>query len=79
MTRAHYLKIIHRDPKPANVLLAEDGTSRLTDFGAAHFGAEEGVTETGATVGTLHYLSPEALNGEAVDTRTDIWALGVML
>lgn len=79
LTRAHYLKIIHRDLKPANVLLAEDGTSRLTDFGTAHFETEEGVTETGATVGTLHYLSPEALNGEVVDTRADIWALGVML
>ena len=79
LTRAHYLKIIHRDLKPANVLLAEDGTAQLTDFGVAHFGAKERVTETGTTVGTLDYLSPEALNGEEVDPRSDIWAFGVLL
>jgi serine/threonine-protein kinase len=79
LTRAHYLKIIHRDLKPANVLLAEDGTAHLTDFGVAHFGAKERVTETGTMVGTLDYLSPDVLNGEEVDARSDIWAFGVML
>src|SRR5260370_4807427 len=79
LTRTHRLNIIHRDLKPANVLIAEDGTPRLTDFGVARFATHQRVTETGLTVGTLHYLSPEALNGEEVDPRTDIWAFGVML
>ncbi|MBC8171001.1 MAG: protein kinase [Anaerolineae bacterium] len=79
LTRAHYLKIIHRDIKPANVLIAADGTPRLTDFGVAHLGAQERVTRTGSIVGTLDYLSPEALSGGAVDNRSDIWAFGVML
>jgi serine/threonine protein kinase/predicted ATPase len=80
LTRAHYLKIIHRDIKPANVLIAPDGTPRLTDFGVAQIGnLKERVTRTGSIVGTPDYLSPEALNGEQVDNRSDIWAFGVML
>jgi predicted ATPase/Tfp pilus assembly protein PilF len=79
LTRAHRLNIIHRDLKPVNVLLAEDGTPRLTDFGVARMGSEMPVTQTGTAVGTLGYLSPEALNGATVDARTDIWAFGVML
>ena len=79
LTRAHHLNIIHRDLKPANVLIASDGTLRLTDFGVAHMGKMERVTGTGVAVGTLDYLSPEILSGEAVDNRADIWSFGVML
>jgi serine/threonine protein kinase len=79
LTRAHHLNIIHRDLKPANVLIAEDGTPRLSDFGIAHFGAKQRVTATNAIIGTIDYLAPEMLNGEAVDTRADIWSFGVML
>jgi len=79
LTRAHRLKIIHRDIKPANVLLAEDGTPRLTDFGVAHFGDATRMTQTGAMIGTLAYLSPEACSGMELDARADIWAFGVML
>ncbi len=79
LTRAHRLKIIHRDLKPANVLIAEDGTPRLTDFGVAQIQDKTRVTRTGAVVGTLNYLSPEALNGDPIDERTDIWAFGVLL
>lgn len=78
LTRAHRLNILHRDIKPANVLLAEDGTPRLTDFGMALM-EQSHVTQSGVIVGTLAYLSPEALNGEELDERTDIWAYGVML
>lgn len=79
LTRAHRLNIIHRDLKPANILIAADGTPRLTDFGVSHFGKRERVTQTGVAVGTLDYLSPEALNGDSTSAKTDIWAFGVIL
>lgn len=79
LTRAHRLRIIHRDLKPANILLAEDGTPRLTDFGVAYLSDKPEVTRTGAVVGTVNYLSPEALNGLPFDARTDVWAFGIML
>jgi serine/threonine-protein kinase len=79
LTRAHRLKILHRDLKPANILIAEDGTPRLTDFGVAQIQGKTRVTRTGAMIGTLAYLSPEALNGEPIDERSDIWAFGVIL
>lgn len=79
LTRAHRLNIVHRDLKPANVLIADDGTPRLTDFGVARMGELERVTGTGTAVGTLDYLPPEAINGQEVDGRADIWAFGVML
>jgi len=79
LTRAHHLNIVHRDIKPANILIAEDGTPRLTDFGIARVGVNSRLTGTGAMVGTMDYLSPEATRGEALDYRTDIWAFGVTL
>ncbi|MDZ4766133.1 MAG: protein kinase [Chloroflexota bacterium] len=79
LTRAHRLGVIHRDLKPANVLIAADGTPRLTDFGVAHIDDAERVTATGAAVGTLDYLAPEAIAGDPATVSTDIWAFGVML
>ncbi|NJL94507.1 MAG: serine/threonine protein kinase [Anaerolineae bacterium] len=79
LTRAHHLRVVHRDIKPANILLAEDGTPRLTDFGVAHMEDLPAVTQTGATVGTFAYLSPEACRGEVLDERTDLWSFGVLL
>jgi serine/threonine protein kinase len=79
LSRAHHLGIIHRDIKPANVLIAKDGTPRLTDFGVAHVASQERLTGTGMAVGTMDYLPPEAVNGEAVDVRADLWSFGVML
>ena len=78
LSRAHHLKIIHRDIKPDNVLLDEDGTPRLTDFGVARIG-DLNLTSPTVIVGTLSYLSPEALSGLTLDDRTDIWAFGAML
>ncbi|MEO8184654.1 MAG: protein kinase, partial [Deltaproteobacteria bacterium] len=78
LARAHHLRAIHRDIKPENVLLAVDGTPRLTDFGLARMG-EQAITRVDALVGTLAYLSPEALSGQSLDHRADIWAFGVML
>ncbi len=79
LTRAHRLQIVHRDLKPANVLLAEDGTPRLTDFGVAHFGDATRMTQTGAMIGTMSYLSPEVCMGQSADSRSDIWSFGVLL
>jgi DNA-binding SARP family transcriptional activator len=79
LTRAHRLNIIHRDLKPANVLLAEDGTPRLTDFGIARMVDSSQLTESGLIVGTVNYLSPEGCDGQPLDERADIWALGVIL
>lgn len=79
LTRAHRLNIVHRDLKPANVLIAEDGTPRLTDFGTALIKDNHRITEQGMLIGTLNYLSPEAINGQPLDERTDVWSFGVML
>jgi len=79
LTRAHHLGILYRDLKPANVLLAQDGTPRLTDFGIAQLADNTRLTQTGVLVGTVSYLSPEAISGEALDFRTDVWAFGVLL
>ncbi|MBZ0308615.1 MAG: serine/threonine protein kinase, partial [Anaerolineae bacterium] len=79
LSRTHHLKIIHRDIKPANILLAEDGSPRLTDFGLAHLETAPAVTNTGITLGTYAYLSPEAAQGEKLDARTDIWSFGVVI
>lgn len=79
LTRAHSLNIIHRDLKPANVLIEGNDTPKLTDFGIAHMSTLPNLTQTGMVVGTPHYLSPEACNGEKVDTRADIWSLGIIL
>ncbi len=81
LSRAHHLGVIHRDLKPGNVLLAEDGTPRLTDFGISRMLQQEGtqLTQAGAMVGTVDYMSPEACRGEALDGRSDIWSFGVLL
>lgn len=78
LTRAHRLDVIHRDIKPENVLMADDGTPRLTDFGLARLGTST-ITQSGVMVGTYMYLAPEAFQGHSLDIRADIWAFGVML
>ncbi|MEO1290480.1 MAG: protein kinase [Chloroflexota bacterium] len=79
LTRAHKLGIIHRDLKPANVLIADDGTLRLTDFGIAHVRHQATISDPNAVVGTIDYLSPEAISDAEVSESMDIWAFGVML
>lgn len=78
LSRAHHLGVIHRDIKPENVLLAVDGTPRLADFGLARMG-EESMGSVNGVLGTIAYLSPEALWGRRLDERADIWGLGVTL
>ncbi|MEO8394423.1 MAG: serine/threonine-protein kinase, partial [Chloroflexota bacterium] len=80
LTRTHRLDIIHRDLKPGNVLLAADGTPRLTDFGVAHVGdGQTLLTQAGTIIGTIAYLSPEACEGKPHDERSDIWAFGLIM
>ncbi len=80
LTRAHHLNIIHRDLKPENVLLAADGTPKLTDFGVARLVSEgTRITGTGTQVGTPFYMSPEAWEGKPLDAQADIWSLGILL
>jgi NarL family two-component system response regulator LiaR len=79
LARAHHLEILHRDIKPGNILLAEDGTPRLTDFGLARLGNYPAITATGSVLGTFQYLSPEAFYNQDLDPRADIWSLGIVL
>ena len=75
---AHQAGVIHRDLKPSNVLVGERGAVKLIDFGLATTMASEGLTATGAILGTPHYMAPEQVRGKPVDARTDIYALGAL-
>jgi serine/threonine-protein kinase len=76
---AHRHGIIHRDVKPQNVLLNQDGQAKVTDFGIARSLDVEGMTESGTVLGTSNYIAPEQATGQDVDVRTDVYSLGAVL
>ncbi|PKM85322.1 MAG: serine/threonine-protein kinase [Firmicutes bacterium HGW-Firmicutes-11] len=80
LSHAHKNHIIHRDVKPHNIMLTNDGTAKITDFGIAKaFNTGTIVGNTGSIMGSVHYFSPEQARGGYVDEKTDIYSLGIVL
>ena len=79
LAEAHRLGVVHRDLKPQNVMVDEDGNARIMDFGIARSLRTKGITATGVMIGTPEYMSPEQVEGKEVDQRSDIYSLGVIL
>ena len=75
---AHQHGVVHRDIKPGNIMLADNGQVKIVDFGIARIGVSS-MTRTGEVLGTVMYMSPEQVQGQTVDTRSDLFSLGVVL
>ena len=79
LAEAHAADIVHRDIKPANVMLTKSGLVKIVDFGIAKLLGVTGPTQTGTTLGTVSYMSPEQVAGENADQQSDVWSLGAVL
>jgi len=79
LAEAHRLGVIHRDLKPSNIMIDREGNARIMDFGIARSLEAREVTRAGVMIGTPEYMSPEQVEGEDIDQRSDIYSLGVIL
>jgi serine/threonine protein kinase/tetratricopeptide (TPR) repeat protein len=79
LAEAHRLGIVHRDLKPQNVMVDEDGTAKIMDFGIARLVRGKAITGAGVIIGTPQYMSPEQVEGQEADPRSDIYSLGIIL
>jgi eukaryotic-like serine/threonine-protein kinase len=79
LSAAHKKGVVHRDLKPGNIFLCDDGTAKVLDFGMSKLASAESLTQTGYTLGTPEYMAPEQCIGAQVEPRTDLYALGVMM
>lgn len=79
LEHAHQKGIVHRDIKPQNIMLLQDGTIKVTDFGIARFAHNETRTMTDKAIGSVHYIAPEQARGDFTDERADVYSVGVML
>ncbi len=79
LQHAHEKGIVHRDMKPQNIMLLQDGSIKVTDFGIARFSDNETRTMTDKAIGSVHYIAPEQARGDNTDGKADIYSVGVML
>jgi eukaryotic-like serine/threonine-protein kinase len=79
LEHAHARGVVHRDVKPGNVMVADDGSTKLTDFGIAHLADSGALTRTGDIVGTIAYMAPEQAEGGRITTAVDLYALALVL
>ena len=79
LAEAHRVGVVHRDLKPGNIMIDKEGNAKIMDFGIARSISVKGITGAGVMIGTPEYMSPEQVEGKEVDTRSDIYSLGIIL